>query len=247
MIKIFSPSYKRPTLAITHKYIPEVVYVVAEKEAEDYRRRGVEVWAIPDEVQGNISRVRNYILENGGDKVVMIDDDMRHFGRWSYCKNRKLSGRQALEFIEHGFLIAEKMGAHYWGMNIVPDKGAYREYTPFGFTCFIGGPFCAHLKNPCRYDERIPLKEDYDMTLQVLNRFRRVLRFNMFHYVCDQHGMVGGCAAIRTIKKEQEQFDLLQKKWGSRIVRRDGGESKKGVKEQGYDINPIIKIPIKGV
>ncbi len=52
---------------------------------------------------------------------------------------------------------------------------------------------------------------------------------------------MGGCADYRTIQKEKEQFDLLQKKWGSKIVKRDNGS------KTNYDINPIIKVPINGV
>jgi hypothetical protein len=29
-------------------------------------------------------------------------------------------------------IICEDFGFHFWGLNCVTDKGAYREYTPFG-------------------------------------------------------------------------------------------------------------------
>ena len=70
----------------------------------------------------------------------------------------------------------------------------------------------------------------------------------MYFYVCKQHTNPGGCASYRTIQREQEQFDLLEKKWGSKIVRRDTGNAAvTRKKNQGYDINPIIKVPIGGV
>lgn len=50
-----------------------------------------------------------------------------------------------------------------------------------------------------------------------------------------------GCAMYRTESKEEEQLNLLQKKWGSKIVQRDKGSRRKN------DFNPIIKIPIGGV
>jgi hypothetical protein len=40
--------------------------------------------------------------------------------------------------------------------------------------------------NDIRYDERIPLKEDYDLSLQHLNKFRKVLRFNKYFYKVKQ-------------------------------------------------------------
>lgn len=133
-------------------------------------------------------------------------------------------------------------------MNLLPDKGAYREYTPFALKSVILGPFQAFNDLDLRYDERLPLKEDYDLSLSVLNKYRMTLRFNAYFYSCKQHTNPGGCASYRTIKREQSQFDLLQKKWGSKIVRRDGGNSSVNrTKKAAYDINPIIKVPIGGV
>ncbi len=247
--KIFCPSYKRAEIIRTHKYLPQVVYVVSKSEAAKYKKTGVNVWSVPNSVQGNICRVRNYILDNEKCKaIVLLDDDLKMIARWEKQKMKKLDAGEVDEFIEHGFCMAEQLGVKYWGINLLPDKGAYRENTPFRLTSFIGGPFQGHLANPCRYDERLPLKEDYDMSLQAVNRFRRTLRFNAYFYVVDQHGLPGGCAAYRTIQREKEQFILLQKKWGSKIVRKDEGSSRVTRKKQiGYDINPVIQFPIPGV
>ena len=135
-----------------------------------------------------------------------------------------------------------------WGVNIIQDKGAFREYTPFSLTNVILGPFGGFSNPICRYDENLPLKEDYDLSLQMINKYRKILRINHVHYICDQHTNVGGCAEYRTIDEEKDQFELLEKKWGKDIVRRDKGNSNTERKRQvTYDINPIIKIPIGGV
>ena len=44
---------------------------------------------------------------------------------------------------------------------------------------------------------------------------------------------------------EREQFELLQRKWGPDIVRYDNQTRSK--KERGFDFNPILKVPIRGV
>ena len=85
------------------------------------------------------------------------------------------------------------------------------------------------------------------MTIQQCNAYRRVLRLNMFHMVKNAHGNKGGCSNYRTLEREREQFSLLQKKWGSRIVKRDDGKMKHQKRESTYDLNPIIKVPIGGV
>ncbi len=243
---IYAPSYKRGHLCKTHKYIPEVTYVVRESEKADYDGVHDNIWIVPDSAQGNLCRIRNYILDNAPeDNIVLLDDDINFLGRWNGNVQAKLSGTEALNMIQEGMTLAEDLGVVFWGLNCLSDKGAFREYTPFGTCQYIGGPFQAHCKNPLRYDEKIYLKEDYDMTLQVLNRYRKNLRLNMYHYSCDQATLSGGCADYRSIAREMEHNDMLRKKWGSSIVKFD--KSNKSKKIKTYDINPILKIPITGV
>ena len=52
----------------------------------------------------------------------------------------------------------------------------------------------------------------------------------------------------RNLDREYKQLKLLQKKWGKRIVKLDWSDkSHKSNKKKMLDINPIIKIPMKGV
>ena len=241
MFEVFAPSYKRADSVVTQQYLPYCKYVVAEFEADDYLREGHDCWVVPDSAQGNVSRIRNYILDHAGtDKIVIVDDDMRFIGRWDTQKQIRLDAAGVFEFIESGFNIVDDIGIKYWGMNLLPDKGAYREYSPFSFKSMVLGPFQAFNNLDLRYDENLPLKEDYDLSLQVLNKYRMTFRFNMYFYSVKQHENPGGCADYRTLDREKSQFLALQRKWGSKIVQKD--ESAKG-----YDINPVIKVPIQGI
>lgn len=250
MIRYLSPSYNRADHCKTHKYLKDVCYVIHERERHAYSKLGCELWVIPDKIQGSIARVRNYILNNcDSPQILMLDDDVMEIGRYdNKGKSQKLKEEEVYEFVEMGFNMAEEAGVVLWGINLNADKGSYREYTPISFSNLILGPFSAHNNNPCRYDERITLKEDYDIAIQVLNRFRKILRFNAYHYVCDHKSLPGGCASYRTLEKEKEHFSILRNKWGSRIVTEDSGNSQvRRKKIKAYDVNPIIKIPIGGV
>ena len=122
------------------------------------------------------------------------------------------------------------------------DKGAYREHTPYATTSYIGSPFHAHITDGgILYDENLPLKEDYDITLQHLHKYRGCMRVNYACYEVKQAEQIGGCAQYRNVKKEIEQFELLQKKWGSKIIQKDKSS------KRSFDFNPILKSPIKGV
>lgn len=262
-IVVACPSYKRYKVE-TLNYIPFCKVYVSPEEYESYLEFNPKyqenIVECEKGIQGNVARVRNYILntefKNGADIVCIIDDDLKqinHFemsedGRNAYEKV-KLKTDDILDFIYRYSMLCHDWGFKMWGMNCNSDTLSYRQYTPFSTTSVILGPFSVFLKgNECRYDEALPLKEDYDMFIQNCNKYRGVLRLNKYHYVCRQSEQKGGCAMYRTMEKEKEQFELLKKKWGSNIVRLDKSNKGKSKKNRKYiDYNPIIKIPIKGL
>lgn len=256
-ISICIPSYKRPKVE-TLDYIPFAKVYIDGEEEEDYKKsnpKGTEFVIMPEGVQGNIARVRNYILDNefnnGTDIVMMVDDDMKGIYYFENEKAYPLKTEDVISFVYKYSLMALDMDVHYWGVNLNSDKQNYREYTPFSLLSFVGGPLCVFVKDGgLRYDENLPLKEDYDMTLQQLNKYRRVLRVNKYYYQVRQSTNKGGCATYRSIQREKDQLKLLQKKWGSKIVKNDMNDrSHTGANENRKfeDYNPVIKVPIKGV
>jgi len=242
-IGIFAPSYKRPEKSITQTVYPDVKIVVAESEAAEYLKNGNEIIVCPDDQQGNVCRVRNWILRENEDLdcVAILDDDCKGMYRWQEQERFKLSPEEFYEFVEASTIMAYDMRVKMWGVNCLVDKGAYREHTPFSFVQYIGAPFTAHCKTDLFFDEELPLKEDYDLTLQHLQKYGRVLRFNAYHYDVKQAQQTGGCASYRNAEREREQFDLLRKKWGDKIIGYDKSTKRK------FDFNPILRSPIKGV
>lgn len=247
--KIFIPSYKRAKICFTQRYLPEATYVVCESDAKAYEEAGKRCWVVPDSAQGSVPKIRNYILDNVTEKnVLLLDDDLLSLVIWNGSVSRRLPTADAIDHIENGFVLANDLGVKFWGVNCIQDKGSYREYSPFSMKSYIGGPFQAFCDCPLRYDVSIPLKEDYDMTLQVLNRYRRLLRLNFIHYFAKQHVNAGGCATYRTTQLERDNNRMLLEKWGPKIVRFDTGVCRTHrTKGLLYDINPMIKAPIKGI
>ena len=94
-IKIFAPSYKRPEKSITQINYPNVKLVVRESEAEEYIANGNDIIVCPDSAQGNISRVRNWILDNLFDEetdcIIIVDDDCKAISRWQDQTNTKFN------------------------------------------------------------------------------------------------------------------------------------------------------------
>ena len=220
--KIYSPSYKRSKIAITHHLFPKKVfcYVVREEEAHLYKPLGVELKIIPTGKVSNISNTRNWILENKeSDYVTMVDDDMKSIKWLLHRKFRKFDQSEIMHIFENGYQMAEDAKCGIWGMNMLPDPKSYRTYSPVSFSLPILGPLINILDCSIKYDETLTLKEDYDLFLQHIKKHRKALRFNFLFYDVDHLTLPGGCQTYRTSQREKEQNILLQKKWGSDIVR----------------------------
>jgi hypothetical protein len=260
-ISVNAPSYHRSDDVLTLKYLPFAKIWVDESEFGEYKKNypDSEIMSCPKGIQGNLCRVRNYILDEefrkGYDVVLIIDDDLYRIERFvkdeetnfGYIKE-KVNTDEFMMFIEKYSLCAMEIGAKFWGVNCISDPMAYRHSSPFSTVSYIGGPFQCFIKgNQCKYDENLPLKEDYDMTLQQLNRERVVFRVNAYHYVCRQSVNKGGCATYRNRKFEKEQIEMLRRKWGSDIVKFDSTNKGRSKKQKLDDYNPIIHIPIKGI
>lgn len=244
-VRFYSPSYRRPQKSITQITYPQVQLVVSASEAGEYKKNGNDIVICPDYIQGNVCRVRNWILDNlmdDADCLVLLDDDCSAIKVWQNQQQIKLQPKELTEACEGWAILCQEWGYHYWGLNCVPDKGAYREYSPFGTLQFIGGPFSAHLStSKLRYDVNLPLKEDYDITLQHIQHYGGCLRINYAHYFVKQAEQQGGCATYRNLDKEKQQFFALQQKWGKDVIQRDK-QSKRS-----FDFNPILKVPLKGM
>ena len=173
-MKIFSPSYKRAlnNVAITHKYISDVTYVVTEDEKDDYLNIHDKVISIPNGNEGKIEKC-NWVLDKfQGEQIVLLDDDIKKIGLFNGNKSTLLSEQEVYELIDKGFLLCKDFGFKMWGVNCATDKGSYREYTPFATTSFIGGPFHAHIECGLRYDIEMNSKDDYDMNIQQMDKHR---------------------------------------------------------------------------
>jgi hypothetical protein len=224
---------------------PDVTLVVAQSEAEEYQSNGNKVVTVPDEVQGNVCRVKNWMLDNLYDDaecLIFLDDDCSSIAYFQEQDRHTLQMDELTRKCVQWAQLCQSWGFRYWGLNCVPDKQSYREMAPFSTLSFIGGPFQAFLKsNDLRYDEQLSLKEDYDMTLQQIHRHGGCLRINFAHFWVKQAEQAGGCASYRNLDRERTQFFALQKKWGRDVIRRD----KKS--KRSFDFNPKLRVPLKGV
>lgn len=202
---------------------------------------------IPDAQDGNICRKTNAILEHSpADWTLVVDDDLSAIGYYERNQHYWPEPEFLAHFILNAFLMAEDLHVKLWGLNQYSDPMGYKTGRPFSLLSPILGPFKGVIRNPLRFDERLPLKEDYDYWLQHVQRYRKTLRFQKWHYYHDHGKEPGGVVSQRTMADEQAQFDLLQQKWGADIVKRPGGSSGGRAATGRNILNTVVRLPIPG-
>lgn len=235
------PSFGRAGRVTTDKVFHGAVVVVPESQADLYMAHPLEnegrYQPMPDRYEGNIAKKRNWILDNLGDRIVMADDDYDHLGMVERGEMHKLDWPSIASLLLNGFQMVEDLGTVLWGVNLQVDPRFYREYSPFSLLSPILGPFAAFDRCTLRYDEDLWLKEDYDLSLQVLRKHHKALRFNKYHYSVDHFSEAGGIVGMRNMPEEVRQLRRLQEKWGSEVVAFDLTRS----------VNPRVRVPLRGI
>ena len=255
-VNIVIPSYKRAGAVKGYRYFRTARIVIPESQADDYRAHydPARLIVIPDEADGNIARKRNWILRNVPRPLVMIDDDVRAVmmteGKYDAAgkfiggsaQRIRLTPAQAENLIVNGFNLAYSWGCPLWGLNVNTDGRNYQQYKPFSLTLPILGPFQGHLEHDLLCDERLDMKDDYDFSLQALNKYRKILRMNKYAYDCAHADNKGGIVAMRTMKRETDACRAIERKWGRDIIRYPLNP-----KKQTELLNGVLNVPIAGV
>jgi len=244
-MRVLIPSYKRPDNVKTSKWLTSASVVVPESQAGLYKANVENVISIPDKKDGNISKKRNAILEMfPGEDILMMDDDISYVGYIEKGKYIKAGEDQFLEMATNLFNMCREIGTVLWGVNLLPDPRNYREHTPFNLSSVVLGPLMGIVNTDegLRFDNDLYFEEDYDFSVQVLRKYRKLLRFNKWSYFCGHIKNKGGIVSMRTQERENQQNIKLQKKWGSNIV-----TLKRKTYRGNSTINPIVKVPIVGV
>lgn len=254
-INIVIPTYKRADSLAGIKYFKEAQYVLPESQRDLYLKvlPIKRMIVIPDENDGNIARKRNWILNNIERPLLMIDDDVQALstteGQYSengdflqLKKKIRLTIKQANSLIINGFNLAFEWGCLLWGINVNTDGRSYQQYKPFSLSSVVLGPFMGHLFHDLYYDERMGTKDDYDFSIQILNKHKKILRLNKYAYVCRHGDNTGGIVSQRSKVVEIKYCKAIMAKWGERII-----SYKIPPQVKGDLLNAKLNIPIGGI
>ena len=147
---------------------------------------------------------RNWVLDNIGEEgewLILMDDNLLGFERvkepeYSMGTAKKkedyeqaVSGDEFVELILADLNRWEKKGVTLYGTAVIDDWFFRRK--KYKFTAFIQHKCCAIKKTGLRYDTRMNIREEYQITAETLLRQGVVVR-NEYLFAKRQHFMEGG-------------------------------------------------------
>ena len=223
-MKVFIPSYGRAGKVSTINFIPEASIVVPDSQKVEYvEHYGDRVIAIPDELDGSVTRKRNAILNlvDPGEFFWMVDDDLIS------CQRIKSDVEVDIpQLMESHTIKMIDYDAAIGGVAVSSDPVKYSEYQPFSLTKPCYQINCLKRIPGLFYDENLTRHDDTDYFLKVVTGRHRVFRDNryFFNFMCNckksdssqKGGIQGGDA------DHLETLAILKKRWGKLIKEESG-------------------------
>jgi hypothetical protein len=176
--------------------------VIQEQEVVEHVARGYnKLKILPKELDNaGIGKARQWVIDNVGPRVVMLDDDLE-FATRRADEPTKFNKSSEQEIEQMFDCIADSLEEGYAMVGVAAREGANRITDQFLYATRqmrihgINTEVARSLN--IRYD-RIPVMEDFDVILQFLERGYRNRVLN--GWVSNQHGsnVVGGCSTYRT-------------------------------------------------
>lgn len=175
--------------------------VCDESEAEAHQKNGRRVLVLPPGVQGRLSRVRQWILDNVQDsKVVLLDDDLKF-----YCRRdddaTKLRAPKDGE-LEQMFDAIDLMLNNFQMVGVASREGANRNTEALLHNTRImrlmAFDFDFLRAKKLKFD-RLTCMSDFDMTLQILRNGGENVILNSWAHNQDGSNASGGCSEYRTL------------------------------------------------
>jgi hypothetical protein len=165
---------------------------------------------------GNLMQSRNFALEhafNDNKICVQLSDDIKKITtNQNFGKKKTVTLEYAINDIVNKFIKVK--GVELLG---VPPTDNYF----FANKLVVENKFCIGdmlfvKPNELRFDETLSLKEDYDYTLQHINK-GKVIRYQKYLFTFKHYSNKGGAVDIRNDKEEEKNIMILKSKWGDKI------------------------------
>lgn len=213
---IYVPSYHRADCIKTDKILNDCTYVVRESEAGQYRAAGVrKVLAAPDDQIDSLPKVRQWIIDNTPeDIVVQVDDDIERF---SYVNKNNMVAVTDPDVVDAELVrIAQILSDLRLGFASIRMQESVIKYNEeFRFQSTIGLVYWFNkscLKG--RYDPEVRFKADTDFELQELLYNRVIIVPEYLRAKAKYDKNRGGNNVSKNSAAVESTVEYLKNKWG---------------------------------
>ena len=213
-MRVFVVTYGRVGKQVTWRNLPpevreqyEVTLLVDASEAKAHG--DIPVTVLPDGLRG-IGAVRQWMIDNSPDKVLMLDDDLRFYKRRS--DDRKLLEKSTAEDVGETFAAIAAALDDFPLVGIASREGANRNVETYLYNTRILRLLAYRAdelrERGIRFD-RVPVMEDFDVALQLLRSGRKNAVLNSWAHNQEGSGLKGGCSTYRTREVQAEAAHRL--------------------------------------
>jgi len=165
---------------------------------------------------GNLMNSRNFALDHAfkQNKIcVQLSDDIKKVKlNKSFYQSKEIQLDNAIKDIVNKF---NKIQGVYL-MGVPPTDNYFFATKLVVENKFCIGDMLFVKPNELRFDTQLTLKEDYDYTLQHIQK-AKVLRYQKYLFTFKHYSNKGGAVDIRNGQEEQKNIMILKSKWGDKV------------------------------
>lgn len=195
---VLIPSYhrgkKQSTLSLISGAYPASRIVIGTQCREDYQEysdrysdKATIVYKEGDSVGHNRNTLLEYCCSQGIGKAVMLDDDIRGF---VFADKKEIrTAKDVRLLIDYCMTTATQRKAMVWGTYPVDNPFMMRQRAS---NSMLTGTCLGIMNTRLRFDASFRVKEDYELSLRVINKGYLSLRFNNLAPMAG-HKTKGGC------------------------------------------------------
>jgi len=214
---IYVPSYKRHGTIMTAYAVPGCTYVVRESEKEQYKAvlpEGADVIAAADDSINSLGKVRQWIIDNAQeDIVIQLDDDIQLFCYELKVNYEPIKDKDIIldELLRVAQIIDDlRLGMASMTMTVDVRKHS-SEFIFKGVTGIVNWFDKEYLKG--KYEQEI-IKVDLDFMLQELLHNRIIIIPDYLGVKGTYDKNAGGNNAGKTKQRLIDANNYLKIKWG---------------------------------
>jgi hypothetical protein len=199
-------------LPFTKEQKSKYIFCVKNGEGNLYKKNGCEnVFET-----GNLMQSRNFALEHAfkNKKIcVQLSDDIKKVViNKNFGEPKKVDLDYAINDIVNKFNNVKGVKL----LGIPPTDNYFFANKMVSVNTFCIGDMLFIKPNPLRFDEQLTLKEDYDYTLQHMER-GDVIRYQKYLFTFEHYSNSGGAVDVRDDKEEQKNIRILKSKWKDKV------------------------------